>query len=273
MKKGLSVAFAVWLVILCLAGAQAAPDAAALLNDCVAAMDALDSVAMNGQIVMGIGETVKGSGAMLPTQTIGTVDGAVFIKPAKARIAVNAFGSLVETYFEEQDGQLAAYVAIDGKPGNQLEATGNNLLAVISAGLEPRALLERLDQAAELSVEERQFGEAKALCVCATEDVSKILGEGAIASLISMMTGDSQQHDAQTQFTATILAFVEPDTNRLLHVELDLSSALATIMGSSVPNQPGFENAEVEATFLVGVDFVDFDAAQDFEIPAEIKIG
>ena len=267
MKRTLAILIV--LVALCMAlgsGAALASDnpAVSILQRSVETMGQLSSVAVEGTLTIGIE-------GLLNTAVYDAFSAKLFMDPLKGHMLFQAMGVKFEAYFEELDGTLYLYE----QSGSRWHAQTLDVDLSAATELEPAELVAFLDSIEGLGIEgTEQIGGKEAWKMSAAINLREFVGQEEIEEAVGQVMGVPAMgiFPPYEPVPARIYAFVEGDTGHLLRMEIDLSQFASDMLTRLTPTQPGMTSAALVAEVKIALDFMDFDAVPDFEIPPEAKM-
>jgi len=258
------------LAALCLAfgpGAALASDnpAVSILQRSVETMGEMSSVAVKGTLTAGV------EGLVSTAVYDGVLSVKIISEPLKMHMLFQVMGAKLEVYGEALDGTLHLYEW----SGSRWNTQTLDVNFPPPAELDSEALVAWLDSIEGLRIEGTEpVGDKEAWRLSATinlrefldgEDLEEILGQAMGAPAMGIFP-------PYEPVPVQIGALVEGDTGRLLRVEIDLSRFVSGMLTRLTPTQPGMQSAALVAEMKFELDFSDFDAVPDFEIPAQVRV-
>jgi len=263
MKK----VFAVFLSLCLLLGAAftaAADSPEAILARCADAMRQLNSFAVKGTLTTGV------QGLISPI-TVDALSAQVFAEPFKAHVLANVMGYILGAYAEEQGGKLYLYTTrnLDYWVAHTVDWALSDVPEP-----EPAMLAEWLAKAGDVRVEGTEtIGGREAWRLGADINLRELMEHDTIEEGIGVALG-VQAKDLLPLYEPLPLridVFVDVQTNVLLRVGIDASEFFSSMLTLLTPSQPGMQSEPMAAQTTLTIDFMDFDAVPDFEVPAEAK--
>lgn len=264
MKKILTAIIALCLSLMLCTAAFAAPDAMELLTASTAAMQGIQSMAVEMTMTMGIE-------GMMPTTEYMKLSIEMFNDPAKMKMTGKVMGMDMTMYSEQVDGQSVSYTNVMGMWS---KSEGENAQA---DSMDPTAMLQVLDVAQEAQVAEatESVGGKDAYKITTVIDISKLASDSGLQSMVGGMMGGADMSQLQAllgdgEANINIVLYVDASTSEMLRMEMDMSDFLTKAMTAAAQQEdPSAE--EIKGELVIAMDFKDINAVQDFEVPAEAK--